>query len=216
MMRLEETYIVIGTLGALGAGHTACHTSKGTQVRHAASTAAHAGHATELGEVDVAEAAGAGVGVTALTTEAAEVVGVVVLTSLILLVLIHPLSSVSRCLSGTGRASAYLVEVGLQEVHLLLALKQAGPELKLKVLLAEDELDLAISVVDLAVLGVNLGEEVQGDTVCNTLLGRALEGNILFGDVKSSFGLGNIGGLDVDVKVVALRLIVGRALGPCH
>jgi hypothetical protein len=110
---------------------------------------------------------------------------------------------------------AYLVEIGLQEVHLLLALEKAGPELKLKVLLPEDELDLAVGVVGLAVLGVNLAEQVERDAVCYALLGGALEGHILFGDAESSFRLGNIGGLDVDVKVVALRLIVGGALSPC-
>lgn len=46
-------------------------------------------------------------------------------------------------------------------MHLLLALKETGPELKLEVLLAKDELDLTVGVVDLAVLRVDLGEEVQ-------------------------------------------------------
>lgn len=101
-------------------------------------------------------------------------------------------------------------------MHLLLVLKKAGPELELEILLAEDELDLAVGVVDLAVLRIDLGEEVQGDTVCYALLGGTLEGDILFGDAKSSVGLGNVGDLDVDVEVVALRLIVGGALGPCH
>jgi len=94
-------------------------------------------------------------------------------------------------------------------VHLLLALEKAGPELALELLLPENELDLAIGVVDLAVLGVDLGEEVQGDAVCYALLRGALEGNILVGDAESSLGLRNIGGLDVDVEVVALRLRVG-------
>lgn len=100
-------------------------------------------------------------------------------------------------------------------MHLLLALEKTGPELQLEILLAEHELDLAVGVVGLAVLRVDLGKEVQGDAVCYALLGGTLEGNILFGDAESSFGLGNVGGLDVDVEVVALRVIVGGALGPC-
>jgi hypothetical protein len=101
-------------------------------------------------------------------------------------------------------------------VHLLLALEQAGPELLLELLLPENELDLTVGVVDFAVLGIDLGKEVQGDAVCYTLLGGALESNILLGDADGSFGFGNIGSLDVDVKVVSLRLRVGRTLSPCN
>jgi hypothetical protein len=99
-------------------------------------------------------------------------------------------------------------------VHLLLAVKETGPELDSKLLLAENELDSAVGVVGLAVLGIDRGIEVQGDAVCYALLGGALlrgalEGDILLGDGKSFIVLGNIGGLDVDVEVVFLRLRLG-------
>lgn len=94
-------------------------------------------------------------------------------------------------------------------MHLLLALEKAGPELFLELLLPENELDIAVGVVDFAVLGVDLGKEVQGDAVCYALSGDALERNILLSDGEGSISLGNLGSLDVHVKVVALRVRVG-------
>lgn len=65
----------------------------------------------------------------------------------------------------------YLVEVGLQEVNLLVVLEQSRPELLLELLLAQHKLDVATSVVNLGLLGVDLGEELQLDGICD-LLGR--------------------------------------------
>lgn len=94
-------------------------------------------------------------------------------------------------------------------MHLLLVLEKAGPELLLKLLLPENKLDVAVSVVDFGVLGVDLGKEVQRNVVCYALSGGALERDILLRDAESSVGLGNLGNLDVDVKEVALRVRVG-------
>lgn len=63
--------------------------------------------------------------------------------------------------------SAYLVEVGLQEVHLLGVLEQAGPELLLHLLLAQYHCDIATAVAYLGLLGVDLGEELEVDGVCD-------------------------------------------------
>jgi hypothetical protein len=101
-------------------------------------------------------------------------------------------------------------------VHLLGAGKETGPEVQLELLLAQNELDITVGVVDFAVLGVDLGKEVEGDAVCYALPGGALESNILLGDAEAGIGLGNIGGLDVDVEVVALRIRVGGTLSPCN
>lgn len=111
---------------------------------------------------------------------------------------------------------AYLVEVSLQEVHLLLILEKAGPKLELKFLLPEDELDSAVGVVGLAVLRVDLGEKIQRDAVCYTLAGGPLERDVAFSDGKRLLGLRNIRGFDVDNEVVALRVTVGGTLSPCH
>lgn len=94
-------------------------------------------------------------------------------------------------------------------MHLLRALEKAGPELLLELLLPENELDVAVGVVDFAVLGVDLGKQVQGDAVCYALPGGALERNVLLGNAEGSIGLGNLGSLNVHVEVVALRVRVG-------
>jgi hypothetical protein len=61
----------------------------------------------------------------------------------------------------------YLVEVSLQEVDLRLVLEQARPELLLELLLAQDKCDIATAVLDLGLLGVDLGEELKVDSVGN-------------------------------------------------
>jgi hypothetical protein len=61
--------------------------------------------------------------------------------------------------------SAYFVKVGLDVVDLLLILEQTGPVLLVEVLLLQDQLDPARGVVDLALLGVNLGEQIHLDVV---------------------------------------------------
>lgn len=61
--------------------------------------------------------------------------------------------------------SAYFVKVGLDVVNLLLVLEKTGPVLFVEVLLLQDKLDPACGVIDLALLGVNLGEQVHLDVV---------------------------------------------------
>lgn len=113
-------------------------------------------------------------------------------------------------------SKAYLVEISLQEVHPLLTLEKAGPKLELKILLAEDELDSAVGVVGLAVLGVDLAIEIQRDAVCHALVRSPLERDVAFGDGERLLGLRNIRGLDVDIEIVAFIVSVGGTLGPCH
>lgn len=64
---------------------------------------------------------------------------------------------------------AYLVEVGLQEVHLLVVLEQPGPELLLELLLAQHKLDVTASVVNLGLLGVDLGVKLELERICDLL-----------------------------------------------
>lgn len=51
-------------------------------------------------------------------------------------------------------------------MDLLAVLQQAGPELLLELLLSQDDLDVLGGVVDLALLLVDLGVELEVDLVC--------------------------------------------------
>lgn len=97
---------------------------------------------------------------------------------------------------------------------LLGLLKQTGPELLLQLLLAQNELNLAVGVVHLAVLGVDLGIEGQRDLVCHALSRLSSEGDLGGGDAEVGIGLGDVGSFEVNVEVVPLGLRVGGALGP--
>lgn len=99
-------------------------------------------------------------------------------------------------------------------MDLLGVLQKTRPVLHLQLLLPQNQLNLTVGVVDLAVLGVDLSVEVQGDVVCYALARRSGERDIVGGDLQVGLVLGNVGGLDEDVEVVALGLRVGRALGP--
>lgn len=79
-----------------------------------------------------------------LRTHSAAEVGEVLLGSLVLLILVDP-----------------FVEVGLEVLDLLGLLQQAGPVLVLELLLAQLQLDVPGGVVDLAVLRVDLGPELE-------------------------------------------------------
>lgn len=67
------------------------------------------------------------------------------------------------------QGKAYLVEVGLEIVHLLGVLEQARPVFFRKVLLLQLDLNVASRVVDLALLGVDVGVEVDLDVVSGLL-----------------------------------------------
>ena len=99
-------------------------------------------------------------------------------------------------------------------MDLLLLLEQTGPVLFSKLLLAQNKLNLTVGVVHLAVLGVDLAEQVQGDGVCDTLAGGTSEGNIVGGELEIGLFLGNIGSLDAHVQVVALGLVSRGTLRP--
>lgn len=109
----------------------------------------------------------------------------------------------------------YLVKVGLQEMNLLGRAQQTRPELFLQLLLAQHQLNLTGTVVHFAVVGIDLGEQVQRHVVLDTLLGGASERHIVRGDLEICFGLGHVGGLDVHIEIVTLSLRAGGALGPC-
>lgn len=91
-------------------------------------------------------------------------------------------------------------------MNLLGGLQQTGPVLCLELLLAQHQLDLTVSVVDLAVLGVDLGKQIQGDVVFYALLGVACESDTGRLDVDSCGSTGNIGSLDANVEVVAFGI----------
>lgn len=97
---------------------------------------------------------------------------------------------------------------------LLGGLEQTGPVLLLELLLPQNQLNLTVIVVHLGVLGVDLAVQVEGDIIVNALLGVSREGDVGRGDGQLGTGLVDIGGLDVDVQVVALGLSGRRPLGP--
>lgn len=99
-------------------------------------------------------------------------------------------------------------------MDLLGVLQKTRPVLNLQLLLPQDKLNLTIGVVDLAVLRVDLGVQVQGDVVFYALARVAGESDIGGSDFEVGLSFGDIGSLENHVKVVALRLRVGRALGP--
>lgn len=104
---------------------------------------------------------------------------------------------------------AYLVKVGLQVVNLLALLQETGPELLLELLLAQHHLNSTVGVVDFAVLGVDLGIELQLGLVCDTLAGITSEGDGGGGELELGLLLRDLGGLDAHVEVVALGIIGG-------
>lgn len=58
--------------------------------------------------------------------------------------------------SGRERSETHLVEVRSQEVDFSLLLEKTRPELLFQLLLAKDEFDIAVGVVDFALRWVNL------------------------------------------------------------
>lgn len=116
---------------------------------------------------------------------------------------------------GKVSSKPYLVEVGLQEVNLLGRAQQTRPVLFLQLLLAQHQLNLTVTVVHFAVVGIDLGEQVQRHMVFDTLLGGASERHIFRGNLDVCFGLGHVGSLDAHIEIVTLSLSAGRALGPC-
>lgn len=100
-------------------------------------------------------------------------------------------------------------------MDLLGGLQQTRPVFFLELLLAQDQLDLTVTVVDLAVLGVDLGEQIERDVVFYALLGVACESNIGRLDVEGCVRTGNISSLDANIEVVALGVAIRRALSPC-
>ena len=100
-------------------------------------------------------------------------------------------------------------------MNLRLVLEQARPELLLELLLAQDKCDIAAAVLDLRLLRVDLGEELEVDSVGDLFRCRSsLEAKLCGLQVELQVGLGDIGGNDGEEDVVPLGVAVGRALRP--
>jgi hypothetical protein len=100
-------------------------------------------------------------------------------------------------------------------VHLLVVLEEPGPELLLELLLAQHKCDIAAAVLDLGLLGVDLGEELKVDSVGDLFWCRgALEAELCGLQVELEVWLGNVGGDNGEEDVVLLSVDVGWALGP--
>lgn len=99
-------------------------------------------------------------------------------------------------------------------MNLLALLQEAGPELLLELLLAQNHLNSTVSVVHFAVLRVDLGIELQRGLVCDTLAGITTEGDGGGSELELGLLLGDLGGLDAHVEVVALGIIGRGALSP--
>ena len=112
---------------------------------------------------------------------------------------------------------AYLVEVSLQEVDLRLVLEQARPEFLLELLLAQDKCDIATAVLDLGLLGVDLGEELKVDSIGDLFRCRGtLEAKLCGLQIELQVGLGDIGSNDSEEDVVPLGVAVRGALRPSN
>lgn len=124
-----------------------------------------------------------------LLTHAAEL-REVLLGSLVLLVLVNP-----------------LVEVGLEEVELLLLLEESGPVLLLELLLLQLQLHVLGGVVDLALCGVDLGVELELEVV-GPLEGAGGAAKRQAGglEVQLQAVLGHIGDRDGEVDKILLGL----------
>jgi hypothetical protein len=113
------------------------------------------------------------------------------------------------------REITHLVKVGLQEVDLRLVLEQARPELLLELLLAEDKCDIATAVLDLGLLGVDLGEELEVNSVGDLFRCRGtLKAELCRLQIELQVGLWDIGGDNGEEDVVLLGVISRRALRP--
>ena len=105
----------------------------------------------------------------------------VVLRSGVLLVFVNPLRSpqsvdLMHCSCRLWRTT-YLVEVGLQEMHLFALLEKPWPVFLLLFLFPEHKLHIPRAVMRLAVLDVDLAVELQHDVVgCLLGIGGAGEG----------------------------------------
>lgn len=93
-------------------------------------------------------------------------------------------------------------------MNLCLVLEQARPEFLLEILLTQDECDIATAVLDLGLLGVDLGEELKVYSVGDLFRARCtLEAELCGLQVELQIRLGNIGGNDGKKDVVLLRVV---------
>lgn len=101
----------------------------------------------------------------------------------------------------------YLVKVGLQEVYARLVLEKSWPVILLEFLLAQYKFNVAGSVVNLALLRVNLLEELKFHSICCFLCLRvALEVEVRRLDIESDLLWVDIRYRDCEVDVVFLSI----------
>ena len=111
--------------------------------------------------------------------------------------------------------SAYLVEIGLQEMHFLGLFQQPWPVLLLELLLSEYKLHIARGVMRLALLDVDFARELELDVVGGLLrVGVAGEGQGGWFQVDFEGFVGHVGGRDGEEDVVALWVRGRGALSP--
>ena len=108
-----------------------------------------------------------------------------------------------------------MVSRAVKSPNLSFVLQQPRPILLLELGLAQDHLDIAVGVVDLALLGVNLGEQIQFDLVRDILGVRvALEGHLRGLDVEFHIFLRDVWNRKREVDIVAGGVRFRAALGP--
>lgn len=108
-----------------------------------------------------------------------------------------------------------LVEISLQEVNLLCVLKKSWPELLLELLLPQNHLDILGSVINLALLLVDLSVELKLDMVVSLQGIRvAREGESLWLELKLQVGGLDIGYRDGQVDEVLSLIGLARSLSP--
>lgn len=110
---------------------------------------------------------------------------------------------------------AYLVKIRLQEMHFRFIFKQSRPVFLLEFFLPQDNLDVSCGVINLALIDVDLGEELKLQVVRRLLRIRgACEVQASRLEIKLHCFVGHIGYGDCEVDIVFGGIGAGGALRP--